>query len=575
LRCLSVQSLPSSDPAPPQRLGLALSGGGFRASFFHLGVLSRLADLGLLRSVSVISTVSGGTIVGAFYYLHLKRLLETVADPTDDDYRQLVQRVQAEFLDGVRKNLRGRILLNPFKNYLMAISWRYSRSDRIGDLYDKYLFKRAWGKAPGKRSFLRDLQIQLRWLVAKPLAYKGGERFDPWDHNEQLAAKLPILVMNATSLNTGHNWRFEAVRMGEPAPEDPTAKALLESIDVNERLEQGYFKLPDQPQREPAVPRAQQNFPLGLAVAASACVPGVFHPLAISRMYGHRRVQLVDGGVHDNQGIQALFDMECDALIISDASGLMADRRRPAPLLLQVAMRSMNIYGTRVRIEQLVRASEEKPSALMHLLSDVSAGTVEPGRTLAMPESSPLTAYEINRDVQRRLARIRTDLDAFTDTEAYSLMYSGYRMSAYELDEWKKRYPAVGRLIEAEEPDPAKWCFEPVADLAGNVGLTDSDRYMRLLDAGKSLFLKPLLATLPPTAGFWASIGVGVAAAGGAITAIAFGGIDGWFDLPVSNWWWFAAIALIPALLSIAAILQLASGKLYLWMGSASRLRRP
>jgi NTE family protein len=30
---------------------LALSGGGFRASFFHLGVLARLAEMGLLRRI--------------------------------------------------------------------------------------------------------------------------------------------------------------------------------------------------------------------------------------------------------------------------------------------------------------------------------------------------------------------------------------------------------------------------------------------------------------------------------------------------------------------------------------------
>jgi len=72
---------------PPKRLGLALSGGGFRASFFHLGVLARLAELGLLRQIDVISSVSGGTIVGAFYYLHLKHLLEEEANPSDDRFR--------------------------------------------------------------------------------------------------------------------------------------------------------------------------------------------------------------------------------------------------------------------------------------------------------------------------------------------------------------------------------------------------------------------------------------------------------------------------------------------------------
>ena len=58
------------------KLGIALSGGGFRAAFFHIGVLARLAEHDLLRHVAVISCVSGGSIIGAFYYLKVKQLLE-------------------------------------------------------------------------------------------------------------------------------------------------------------------------------------------------------------------------------------------------------------------------------------------------------------------------------------------------------------------------------------------------------------------------------------------------------------------------------------------------------------------
>ena len=47
------------------KVGLALSGGGFRASLYHLGVLARLAEADLLRHVSAISTVSGGSMVRA------------------------------------------------------------------------------------------------------------------------------------------------------------------------------------------------------------------------------------------------------------------------------------------------------------------------------------------------------------------------------------------------------------------------------------------------------------------------------------------------------------------------------
>ena len=63
------------------KVGLALSGGGFRASFYHIGVLARLAEADVLRHVDVLSTVSGGSIVGAHYYLLLRDLLET-RDPS-------------------------------------------------------------------------------------------------------------------------------------------------------------------------------------------------------------------------------------------------------------------------------------------------------------------------------------------------------------------------------------------------------------------------------------------------------------------------------------------------------------
>ena len=51
------------------KLGIGLSGGGFRASLFHIGFFARLAELDLLRHVEVLSGVSGGSIFGAYYYL--------------------------------------------------------------------------------------------------------------------------------------------------------------------------------------------------------------------------------------------------------------------------------------------------------------------------------------------------------------------------------------------------------------------------------------------------------------------------------------------------------------------------
>ena len=58
-------------------IALTLSGGGYRASIFHIGVLSylyhlRLSDgTRLLDHITVMSTVSGGTITGMLYLLSL------------------------------------------------------------------------------------------------------------------------------------------------------------------------------------------------------------------------------------------------------------------------------------------------------------------------------------------------------------------------------------------------------------------------------------------------------------------------------------------------------------------------
>ena len=49
------------------RIGLALSGGGFRATCFGLGCLRALNDRDLLRHVTVVSGISGGSLLAALY----------------------------------------------------------------------------------------------------------------------------------------------------------------------------------------------------------------------------------------------------------------------------------------------------------------------------------------------------------------------------------------------------------------------------------------------------------------------------------------------------------------------------
>ena len=53
-----------------KKIGLALSGGGYRAAAYHIGTLRALHKLGILDQVDVISSVSGGSITAAYYALH-------------------------------------------------------------------------------------------------------------------------------------------------------------------------------------------------------------------------------------------------------------------------------------------------------------------------------------------------------------------------------------------------------------------------------------------------------------------------------------------------------------------------
>jgi NTE family protein len=50
----------------PNSVGLSLSGGGFRATLFHLGAIRRLNEFGILPKVTTISSVSGGSILNGF-----------------------------------------------------------------------------------------------------------------------------------------------------------------------------------------------------------------------------------------------------------------------------------------------------------------------------------------------------------------------------------------------------------------------------------------------------------------------------------------------------------------------------
>jgi NTE family protein len=186
-----VRFISASDQVrPPQPgIGLCLSGGGYRAMVFHLGCFLRLNELGYLRRLSRISSVSGGSICSAVLGMNWKKLSW---DPQGkaSNLGELVVKPVLDFATRSidEKSILGGIL-NPFKSIY----------DEVEGAYKKFLFGDAT---------LQDL---------------------PSD------AEGPRFVINATNVQTKVLWRFSKPFMGDykigliKAPNVPLALAVTAS----------------------------------------------------------------------------------------------------------------------------------------------------------------------------------------------------------------------------------------------------------------------------------------------------------------------------------------------------------
>lgn len=144
--------------APEPGIALCLSGGGYRAMIFHLGVLWRLNELGYLARLDRVSSVSGGSITAAMLGLKWSRLgfAGGVARGLVEEVIKPLRAFAHETID-VGSVLRGVFLPG-------------SISDKVAGAYRKHLFGEAT---------LQDLPD------------------DP-----------PRFIINATNVQTGVLWRF-------------------------------------------------------------------------------------------------------------------------------------------------------------------------------------------------------------------------------------------------------------------------------------------------------------------------------------------------------------------------------
>ena len=158
---------PQAKPEPG--IALCLSGGGYRAMLFHVGTIWRLNQLGLLRNIARVSSVSGGSITAGALGLVWKKLKFDANNTATNLEELFVKPIRA--LAGVTVDVGSVLegLLIPHK----------SIADKVAGAYREHLF----GKAT-----LQDL---------------------PSD------AEGPRFVINATSVQAHVLWRFSKPYMGD------------------------------------------------------------------------------------------------------------------------------------------------------------------------------------------------------------------------------------------------------------------------------------------------------------------------------------------------------------------------
>ena len=219
------------------RIGLALSGGGYRAAAFHLGALDLLHRAGLAESVGGLSTVSGGTITGAAWAL---------------------SRARGE----------------PFKDFHARLRGWLERTNVVDRAIEA-----LEGPPPATPAGRRSL------ICAAASVYAGADLFGDARFAQARAAPIGDLVFNTTEFCQGIDFRFQT-RGVVGNGKFPIAAAAIDGA-----------RLAD-------------------IIAASSCFPGAFEPIGFPDDFVWQGAapptmpagfSLMDGGIYDNQGTEALL----------------------------------------------------------------------------------------------------------------------------------------------------------------------------------------------------------------------------------------------------------------------------
>lgn len=354
--------------APRQEVSgidLCLSGGGYRATLFHLGVVLYLRARGKLHLIKRIYAVSGGAILAADLVNRWPLYLPNSETDFGNSLRLLIDPI-------TRKSFRDRVIAY----------WAYSR------LVPLFVILIGYAMIPtalGISALLLGFVVLVISLIYFGLNFWAHALFRRWFRFVTLWRCIPndrpSLFLLATDLLTGRLAEFST---------------------------EGFRLYPD------TVSTAgihEQNKPLSFAVSASAAFPPLFPPQTISN--DDESAVLTDGGVFDNLGVCARQARGPSPgpktlWLVSDAGCDFVPRREGFGFR-SVALR--NARATDIVMNRLAEKDLElqNPSAL---------------RTVSIRETQ-LTTIALPTAVRRLVPRIRTDLNRFTKKEVLSLVLHG------------------------------------------------------------------------------------------------------------------------------------------------------
>ena len=278
-------------------IALALSGGGFRATLFHLGVVRYLRATNQLKRVTSIAAVSGGSVLAAHLVINWSRYTGSA-----EHFHEAAN----ELLAFTARDVRGRIV--------RRLPW--------------LMLRRFLPKSLPLPRTTTDL------LIRELRKFYGDVNFADIPKLESEAPRLSLIATNLTypGITTFEHNKVATYLMSDG------------------KQSRGFNKEP--------ITHEGTSIPLHLAVACSAAYPAFFPPVPISQEdlaagadYG---IQYhTDGGVVDNQGLQTLLSANESAdttIIISDASSPMVYAQPVTRFgLLTSGMRSMELMMAYIR----------------------------------------------------------------------------------------------------------------------------------------------------------------------------------------------------------------------------------